>query len=97
VNDGPPVLEESPTVTTTLPVLAPVGTSTTIEVLLQLIIEVAFVPLNETVLVPCVEPKFVPVMVIPIPMGPSGSESGGVMVGTGVADTTKLADVVAAV
>src|SRR5215471_14534638 len=57
-----PLLAVPPTVTTTFPVVAPVGTGTTMLVLLQLV-GVAAVPLNETVLVPCVEPKFVPVIV----------------------------------
>jgi len=48
--------------TTTLPVVAPVGTEATIEVALQLV-DVALVPLNVTVLEPCVEPKLLPAMV----------------------------------
>ena len=56
--------------TTTLPVVAPVGTVATIEVALQLPIVVAAVPLNFTVLVPCVEPKFVPVIVTDAPTAP---------------------------
>lgn len=51
-----PLLATLLTVTTTLPVVAPVGTTATIDVLLQLVIDVAAVPLNFTVLVPCVEP-----------------------------------------
>lgn len=51
VNDLPP-LATPLTVTTTLPVVAPVGTVATIEVALQLVIVVAVVPLNLTVLVP---------------------------------------------
>jgi hypothetical protein len=69
VNDEP-LLATPPTVTTTLPVVAPVGTAATIDVLLQLVIDVAAVPLNVTVLVPCVEPKFVPVMVTEEPTAP---------------------------
>src|SRR5579863_3171064 len=49
-------------VTTTLPVVAPLGTGTTRLVSLQLV-GVARVPLNVTVLFPCVAPKVVPVMV----------------------------------
>ena len=45
------LLETPPVVTTTLPVLAPFGTGTTIEVSLQLVGE-AIVPLKLTVLVP---------------------------------------------
>jgi hypothetical protein len=64
-----PLLFTPPTVTTTLPVVAPVGAGTTMLVALQLV-GVAAVPLNFTVLVPCVEPKFVPVMVIGVPTNP---------------------------
>ena len=39
-------------------------------VALQLVIVVAVVPLNVTVLVPCVEPKFVPVIVTDVPTAP---------------------------
>ena len=42
----------------------------TIDVALQLPIVVAVVPLNFTVLVPCVEPKFVPVIVTDAPTAP---------------------------
>ena len=57
------------TVTTTLPVEAPLGTVTAIEVSLQLL-AVAVTPLNVTVLVPCVEPKPEPVIVTDVPTGP---------------------------
>ena len=56
--------------TTTLPVVAPVGTVATIDVALQLVIVVAVVPLNVTVLVPCVDPKFDPVIVTDAPTAP---------------------------
>ena len=55
--------------TTTFPVTAPVGTGTTMLVVLQLI-GVAAIPLNVTVLVPCGVPKFAPAMVIEVPTGP---------------------------
>jgi hypothetical protein len=64
-----PALATPPTVTTTFPVVAPVGTVTTMLVAVQLV-EVAAVPLNLTVLVPCVAPKFVPVMVTVAPTDP---------------------------
>jgi len=83
VNAEPP-LATPPTVTTTLPVVAPVGTTATIDVLLQLVIEVAVVPLNVTVLVPCVEPKLVPVIVTEEPTAP---EDGERLVIDGVART----------
>jgi hypothetical protein len=57
-----PLLAKPPTVTTTLPVVAPAGTGAVMLVALQLV-GVAAVPLKVTVLVPCVAPKFVPVMV----------------------------------
>jgi hypothetical protein len=47
-----PTLSAPLTVTTTLPVVAPVGTVVTIDVALQLVIEVTVVPLNFTVLLP---------------------------------------------
>ena len=57
------------TVTTTFPVVAPVGTGARIYVLLQLV-GIAAVPLKATMLVPWVEPKFIPVMVIEVPTEP---------------------------
>ena len=57
-----PWLETPETVTTTCPVAAPLGTVTPILVALQLL-AVAVVPLNVTVLLPWLDPKFVPVMV----------------------------------
>jgi len=64
------LLAVPPTVTTTLPVVAPVGTMATMEVALQLVMLVTVVVLNLTVLVPCVEPKFVPVIVTDAPTAP---------------------------
>jgi len=57
-------------VTTTLPVVAPTGTVTTMLVALQLVTEVAAVPLKVIVLVPWAAPKFVPVIVIEVPTAP---------------------------
>ena len=68
--------------TTTLPVVAPDGTVTTIEVALQLVMVVAVVVLNFTVLVPCVEPKFVPVIVTDAPTAPDVGDKL-VMLGAG--------------
>src|SRR5579864_5673712 len=65
-----PLLATPPTVTTTLPVVAPAGTLTPMLVALQLLAIPADIPLNVTVLVPCVEPKFVPVMVTVVPATP---------------------------
>ena len=64
-----PLLALPPTVTTTLPLVAPEGTVATIDVGLQPV-AVAAVPLNVTVLVPWVGPKFVPVIVTDVPTGP---------------------------
>src|SRR5258707_12742916 len=64
-----PLLAVPPTVTTTLPVVAPVGTGTAMLVALQLV-GVAAVPLNVTVLVPCVAPKPVPPIVTGVPTDP---------------------------
>jgi hypothetical protein len=52
------------------PVVAPDGTWTTMLVLLQLS-GMAGVTLNVTVLVPCVAPKFVPVIVTTVPTRPA--------------------------
>ena len=82
-----PLLATPPTVTTTFPVVAPAGTGTTMLVALQLLIVVAVVPLNVTVLVPCVEPKFVPVIVIDAPTAP---DVGLRLVIVGVVSTVKL-------
>lgn len=60
------LLATPPTVTSTLPVVAPEGTGTLMEVGLQLV-GVAAVPLNVTELVPCDVPKFVPVIVTDVP------------------------------
>jgi hypothetical protein len=69
-----PLLARPATVTTTGPVVAPVGTGTTIEVAPQLV-GVAATPLNVTVLVPCVAPKFVPLIVTEVPTGPDVGDS----------------------
>jgi hypothetical protein len=58
-----------PTVTTTLPVVAPAGTGTTMLDALQLVGDAA-VPLKVTVLVPCVAPKLEPVIVTDTPINP---------------------------
>jgi hypothetical protein len=72
VNDTP-ALDTPPTVTTTLPVLAPLGTGVTMLVALQLL-GVAGVPLKVTVLVPWVDPKFNPAIVTEMPTGPDVGE-----------------------
>src|SRR5258708_18208540 len=63
-----PLLATPPAVTTTLPVVA-VGTGTVMLVAVQFV-GVTGTPLNVTVLVPCVVPKFVPAMVTEVPTCP---------------------------
>jgi len=63
---GVPLLAAPPTVTTTFPVLEPVGTAATMLEVLQLV-GVAMVPLNVTVLFPCDGPKFAPEIVTELP------------------------------
>src|SRR5580765_4401884 len=63
------LLASPPTVTITFPVTAPFGTGATILVVDQLV-GVAVVPLNLTVLMPCVEPKLVPVIVTEVATAP---------------------------
>src|SRR6266446_766639 len=64
-----PLLACPVTVTTTGPVVAAAGTGTEMLVALQLL-GVAAVPLNVTVLVPWVAPKFEPLTVTDVPTGP---------------------------
>jgi hypothetical protein len=73
------------TLTTTLPVAAPLGTVTTMLVALQLV-AVAAVPLNVTVLVPGLDPKLAPAIVTTVPTGP---EIGERLVIEGVGITVK--------
>jgi hypothetical protein len=65
-----PLLSTPLTRTTTFPVVAPVGTFATMLVALQLVMFVAVVPLNFTVLLPCVEPKPDPAIVTEAPTAP---------------------------
>lgn len=81
-----PLLDIPETVTTTLPLEAPVGTGATIEVALQLV-GVAPTPLKATVLDPCVRPKFAPVIVTDVPTAP---EVGDRLVIDGATTTVKL-------
>ncbi len=64
-----PLLATPPTVTMTFPAVAPAGTGTTMLVALQLAGAPA-VPLKVTVLVPCVAPKFAPLIVTDVPIAP---------------------------
>src|SRR5439155_9424719 len=67
--NGLPLLAMPPTVTTTLPVVAPAGTGTTMLVAAH-VVGVAAVPLKVMVLVPLVAPKLVPVTVTDVPTPP---------------------------
>jgi hypothetical protein len=86
-----PALATPLTVTTTGPVVAPAGTGTLIEVAAQ-VVGVAGVPLNLTVLVPCVAPKFVPLIVTEVPTAP---EVGVKLVMVGVGRTVKATPLLA--
>lgn len=68
--NGEPLLGAPKTVTTTLPLVEPTGTTTTMLVALQLVTEITGVALNVTVLAPCEAPKAVPAMVTDEPMLP---------------------------
>lgn len=81
-----PLLATPETVTTTGPVVAPLGTGAAMLVALQLV-GVAVVPLKFTVLEPCVEPKFTPVIVTEVPTEPDAGER---LVTLGAAVTVKL-------
>jgi len=81
-----PLLATPDTVTTTFPVVAPLGTVATMLVAAQLV-AVAVVVLNLSVLLPWVEPKFVPVIVTEAPTAP---DVGDKLVIFGVARTVKL-------
>jgi hypothetical protein len=67
--NGRPLLASDVTVTTTLPVVAPLGTGTTMLDADQLV-GVAVVPLNVTVLEPLLAPKFAPLIVTEVPAAP---------------------------
>jgi hypothetical protein len=69
-----PLLACVPTVTITFPVVVPTGTVVTMLVALQTV-GTAVVPLNVSVLVPCVAPKFVPVIVTVAPTAPKAGVS----------------------
>jgi hypothetical protein len=64
-----PLLALPPTVTTTFPVVAPLGTDTVTLAALH-DVAVAAAPLKLTVLDPCVAPKFVPEIVTEVPIAP---------------------------
>ena len=64
-----PLLAVPSTVTTTLPLVAPLGTGTTMLVVLQLM-GVPARPLKVTLLEPWLAPKFAPLIVTEVPRGP---------------------------
>src|SRR5258706_9040450 len=88
-----PLLARPPTVTTTFPVVAPAGTSAAMPVALQLV-GIAAVPLNLTVLLPCVAPKFAPVIVTEAPANPDVGFRLA-MLGAGTAETVKFTPLLA--
>lgn len=63
------LLAPPPAVTITFPVVAPIGTGTVMVVALQ-VVGVAVAPAKVSVLVPCVDPKLVPVIVTGVPTPP---------------------------
>jgi hypothetical protein len=69
-----PLLAVPPTVTTTFPVLAPLGTGTAMLDDAQLV-GVADIPLNVTVLAPFVDPKFDPLIMTDTPGAPLDGDS----------------------
>jgi hypothetical protein len=68
-----PLLVFAPTTTITFPVVAPDGTGTLIDVALQLV-GIPETPLKFTVLLPCDDPKFLPVIVVAVPTAPEVGE-----------------------
>src|SRR5207253_56125 len=86
-----PLLETPLTLTTTFPVVAPAGTGTAMLVALQLV-GVPAAPLNVTVLEPCVDPKFVPVIVTGVPTAPEVTDK---LVILGVRRTVKFTPLLA--
>jgi len=80
---GNALLARPPTVTTTLPVVAPAGTGTTMLVA-DHDVGVAAVPLKVTVLVPLLAPKLMPLIVTAVATGPlTGERLVNVSVGAG--------------
>jgi hypothetical protein len=70
---GSPLLTQRPTVTTTLPVVAPAGTGT-VMLAADHVEGVARVPLNVTMLAPCVAPKPLPAIVTTVPVLAAGGD-----------------------
>src|SRR5580765_7195335 len=86
-----PLLAAPPSVTVTLPVVAPAGTGTVMLVADQ-DVGVALAPLNDTELAPCVAPKFVPVIVTDAVTAPLVGDSEVIVA---VGTTVKVAPLLA--
>jgi hypothetical protein len=71
---GAPLLAEPLTVTTTLPVVAPLGTVTRMLAAVQPLALPALIPLKVTVLLPWLAPKLLPPMVTILPTGPEAGD-----------------------
>jgi hypothetical protein len=84
IRNGTAGLARPPTVTTTLPLIAPVGIGTTI-VVADHDVGAAAMPLNVMVLVPFVAPKLVPLIVTTVATGPLVGER---LVSVGVASAS---------
>jgi hypothetical protein len=81
-----PLLASPFTVTETFPLVAPGGTGAVILVAVQLV-GAAVTPLNRTLLLPCVVPRFDPLIVTAVPTGPDDGDTPlivGVAIGSGV-------------
>src|SRR5262249_59498455 len=78
-----------PKVPTSWPVVAPAGTGTA-TLVADHDVGVAVVPLNVTVLVPCVAPKVVPVIVTAVATGPLVGETLVIVGGTVTVNETPL-------
>lgn len=87
-----PLLATPPTVTTTLPLVAVLGTRATIEVELQLSID-AVAPLNFTVLTLWLVPKLVPVIVTGVNCVPEVGDRLAIVGGEPTVNTTPLLEV----
>jgi len=87
-----PLLEAPNIVTTTFPVIAPVGTVTAMLVALH-VPTVAVVPLNVTVLLPWLDPKFAPVIVTGVPTTPEATDRLAIVGGALLTDCINVVDV----
>ena len=88
---GIPVLVWPFTVTVMFPVVVPLGTAATMLVALQLEGK-ALVPLKLTVLLPCVAPKFAPVIVTEVPTAPDAGDKPVILGGGTIVKIAALLD-----